>query len=324
MTTEIKKTPGPLSPTARNMIIGIITTVLVSGTIYLLGFNKKDPITKLERQTATTAAWKTYVTIENIYAKNTTLIMRDSKQFSSVKELYAEIMKESDQFMASLQGLITNENIDKDMVAVLKRRASNEKTLNPRVEKFYMNMDRLVERGVEEDWTEKQLQDSILAIQKVFAEQNKGAMDRALAEIESLAKTLSKRYNETFNVDDFFVIQIYKYKKDMLALLADEKPDSSLTENITKDYFVGKWAVINGANITYSSDDTWSLFLPTDSTEGGGTWQLKAGQLIMNVDKHSKMPGKYVWTYNLSGITDTSFSMIYAEEPYNFLRLVRK
>ena len=324
MTTEIKKNPSAISPTARNMIIGITTTILVSGTIYLLGFNKKDPITKLERQTATIAAWKTYVTIENIYAKNTTLIMRDSKQFSSVKELYAEIMKESDQFMASLQGLITNENIDKDMVAVLKRRASNEETSKPRVEKFYMELDALVEKALDSDWSEKQLNDSILARGKVFAEQTKGMMDRALTEIESLAKTLSKRYDQPFNTDDFFVIQIYKYKKDMLALLADEKPDSTLTENITKDYFAGNWNVLGGANITYNADNTWSLYQPFDSTQAGGTWQLKAGQLIMNVDRHSKVPGKYVWTYNLSGITDTSFSIIFATEPYNFFRLVRK
>lgn len=323
MTTEIKKAPSPLSPTARNMIIGIITTILVSGTIYLLGFNKKDPTTKLQRQKATTEAWKTYVTIENIYAKNTYLIMRDSKQ-SSVKELYAEIMKESDQFMTSLQGLTTSENIDKDLVAVLKRRASNEETAKPRTEKFYMQLDELMERAIDNDWTEKQLNDSVIARSKIFEQQTKGIMDRALTEIESLAKTLSKRYDQPFNVDDFFIVQVVKHKKDILSLLAEEKPDSTFTENVTKDYFIGKWKVLGGADVTYNTDGTWSLYLPVDSTQGGGTWQLKAGQLIMNVDKHSKMPGKYVWTYNLSGITDTSFSMIYAEEPYNFLRLVRK
>ena len=57
MTTEVKKSPNPVSANARNMIIGVVTTVLVSGTVYLLGFNNKnDKITKLQKKKATIEA----------------------------------------------------------------------------------------------------------------------------------------------------------------------------------------------------------------------------------------------------------------------------
>ncbi|HSU27601.1 MAG TPA: hypothetical protein VLJ68_04415 [Chitinophagaceae bacterium] len=323
MSTELSEAPAPGSSHMRNMIIGITTTVIVSGLVYLLGFSGKKPrTTKLEKEKATTEAWKTYVTIENDYAKSTTLLMRDASQFKSYQELYQAVLKESGRFMDGMQRLMKKKDMDPDMVTVLKRRADNEKSTLPRFEKLMLGWDDLVKRAMEDKLTEQQAKDSLVAQSKDYEQRNKGTMERALTEIESLANTLSKRYDQPFNIDDFIVIQIYKYKKDIYSVLATEKKDSTLPENVTKDYLVGKWRTFS-ATITLRQDNSWSWYSPADSSEAIGTWDLKYGQLVLQVEKHPKLAGKGKWAFNLSTVTDTSFSMYLSTEPYNFYPLVR-
>jgi hypothetical protein len=318
-----KPTPFSLSPQVKNVIIGVTTTVLVSTIVYFLGFNKKSSTTRLETQKATTQAWKTYVTIENIAAKNSLLLIRDQTQFNSYKELYQESLKESDKFISALKSLITNESIDKDMIAMLKRRAENEETSKPKSERYYNELDKLLAIGIDQDWTEKRFQDSLIARQTEFANQNKRYFDRAINEIEALAKNLGDRYDETFNIDDFIMIQIYKYKKDPFAAINEVKMDTLAPAQLTKEYFTGKWDA-SGAAVTLNADDKWSWFVPLDSSTVEGTWELKEGKLILSVPKHPKTGEKGSWQFNLSDITENSFSMKLSKEPFNYYFMIRK
>jgi hypothetical protein len=319
MSTEIKKSPA-VPPFARNMIIGVITTVLVSATVYLLGFNKKSSgPSKLERQKATTDAWKTYVVVENIYAKNTILLYTNFGQYSSVNEVFGEFKKESDKFITSLRGLITNEDVDKDMISLLKRRVQNEEATLPTVEKFYDELNKLVDVAVDEDWTEKRLMDTVTLRFAKFGESNKGTIDRSITEIEDLSKTLSERYRQPFDIDEFFVIQVYKYKKDPLSLLNENKKQVA----VTKEYLTGKWDV-SGATIILYADDKWSWSVPADSSMAEGSWELKNGQLVMNLPKHPKTGEKGVWTFDLSDVSENSFSMQLLVQGGAFYTLIRK
>jgi hypothetical protein len=319
------ETPKPfsLSPQVKNVIIGVTTTVLVSTVVYFLGFNKKSSTTRLETQKATTQAWKTYVTIENIAAKNMLLLVRDQAQFGSYKELYQETLKESDKFINSLKSLSNNESIDKDMIAMLKRRAESEETSKPRSERFYNELDQLLAIALDKDWTDKRFQDSLIARSAEFEKQNKRFFERAINEIESLSKNLGDRYDATFNIDDFIMVQMYKYKKDPLAAINEVKTDTLSTAQLTKEYFTGKWDA-SGATVTLNADDKWTWVVPLDTTTAEGTWELKEGKLLLSVPKHPKTGEKGSWTFNLSDITENSFSMKLSKEPYNYYFMIRK
>ena len=112
----------------RNMIISVLTTVLGATIIYFLGFNNKKPgFTKLEREDVTVNAWKTYVTIENIYTKNSTSLLRDRiLDKIELEDFLSESLKESETLRSSLNELIAVEGIDKDLVSTFKRRLANE------------------------------------------------------------------------------------------------------------------------------------------------------------------------------------------------------
>jgi hypothetical protein len=325
MTTDIKKTISSPNNAARNMIIGIITTVLVSGTVYLLGFNnKKGRSSKLERQKATTEAWKSYVTLENIYTKNTALLLRDAAQFKSYKELYQESIKESDKFMTGLQGLITNEDVDKDMIAVLKRRSENEEASKPASEKLYAELDVVTNTAITDKWPLKQLQDSILAHYTRFGEQMKGTYDRAISEIEFLSKTLSERYDQPFNMDDFIIIQVFKYKKDVFSMLDDKKNDSLTAKTFTREYVIGKWRT-GQSTVNFDADGHWT-WSAANTPDAKGTWELRNGRLLLNVTDHpnKKIPDEvWKWDFKISNIIDKSFSMQLPSEGSTLYTLIR-
>lgn len=305
MSEEVKKTPI-VSQQARNIIVGLITTILVSGTIYLLGFNKKSGPSRLAREKATTEAWKSYVTIENIYAKNTTLLLRDAGtgQYKSYAEMFSELKKESDQFMVSIKKLVVADNVDNDMVSVLKRRMDNEETSIPRAENFFVQLDGVVKTAIDETWSMQQVTDTITARQAAYNEEVKGFMDRALSEIESLSKVLTDRYRQPFNIDDFYIVQVYRHKKDILSILAQEKNEVPVTE----EYITGKWDN-SGATIIMYADKKWSWFVPADSSMVEGDWELKDEVLTLNVPKNPKtnLPGK--WLFDISDVKENSFSI---------------
>jgi hypothetical protein len=325
MTTEVKKPSGGISPTIRNMIIGVSTAILVSTAVYLLGFNKKSGSSKLERQKATTEAWKSYVTIENIYTKAATLLLRDATQFSSYKELYEESLKESAKFLSSIEELLKIKDLDKDMEAVLKRRIQNEKTSMPRAERFFNQLDELNQQAINKDWTEKQFTEAQTAIITKFQEQTKGVYDRSITDIEDLAKTLSDRYDQTFSIDEFLIIQAFKYKKDLLTLIDDTKTDSTTARALTKEYIIGKWR-LDQALLTFDADGNWVWKAPNMSDAKGTSWEVKNGQLIMDVTEHPKKPAgeDWKWSFNLSNVMENSFSMQLPEEGSFFYTLIRQ
>jgi hypothetical protein len=319
-TTTETKTPAPfISPTVRNMIIGITTTVLVSTTVYLLGFNKKNNSTKLQRQKATVEAWKTFTRVENIYAKDLALLLRDATQYGTYHNLYLEFKKESDKFVGTIDGLITTENLDNDMVTMLTRRVENEKASIPPTEKFFDQMDGIVKKAIAEKWDMQQVADTLTIRVTKFQENSKSVMERAIVEIETLAKTLSDRYHETFNVDDFYAVQVYKKQRDIFSVLENDKKQTP----ITKDFIIGRWDV-SGATITLDADGKWTWFVPANNTMSEGTWEWKDGKLLMDVLKQSASTQTGKWRFLLSDATDNSFFMKTDYEPVSSYTLIRK
>jgi cell division FtsZ-interacting protein ZapD len=128
----------------KNMAIGVTTSVLGATIIYFLGFNNKKPsFTKLEREEITTQTWKTYVTVENIYTKNTVSLLHDVLKFGGSAEVLKETNKESEKFQNSVKDMIAADGVDKDMVSFLKQRLEDEIKEGPETEKFYKGLDEL-------------------------------------------------------------------------------------------------------------------------------------------------------------------------------------
>ncbi|MBP7557312.1 MAG: hypothetical protein KA821_13640 [Chitinophagaceae bacterium] len=321
----------------KNMVISVTTTVVGALAIYFLGFsNKSSGPSKLEMEELTIDAWKTLVTVENIYAKNGVSLLRDAKNFGSYKAVGDESQKESAKFVNSLQKLLETEGIDKDMRAMLERRIENEKVQIKATTKFFNDLDDYINRGVDNDWTEQQVTDSVLAFMVRFGKESQGIVDRSVNDIEGLAKVLSERYDHDFNVEDFLSVQIARKKLDPIAMLDDSKgtkppddPNSKLggagsgpLGSTWGNYLNGKWDA-SGATIQFTKDGKTSWFVPAQNTEAKGSWKIINEKLVMNMTNPQN--GKNaIWEFNLSNAEEKSFSMVLTKEPYNYYKLVRK
>lgn len=323
----------------KNIIISVVTTVAGAFAVYFLGIKDSGKkISKLEVEDRTIEAWKTLVTVENIYTKNSTTLIRDAMQQGNFKDAADQSELESKKFQNSLQGIIDTEGIDSDLKSLVQRRLENERTHLPLNRRFYLMLDEVVERAVEEDWSEEKSLDTLNARINSFAEQTKGAMDRSLNDIESLAKILSDRYDHPFSMDDFLIVQIYRNKKDPFSILEDQnnrppKGDdgtpggtgslgSLINGSKPEDYFPGTWDA-NGAKIFFERNGKMRWVVADNSSEASGNWSYRDSRLKMKVT--NPQTGKEVeWDFNLAGVEANYFSMVLTKEPYNYYRLIRK
>lgn len=323
------------------MIISVATTVIGATIIYFLGFNKKPGISKLEREEATVNAWKTYVTVENIYTKASASLLRDIPK-TGLEDFLSQSLKESEKFQASLDGLITDDAIDKDLISLLKRRQENEKTQFAKAEKLF---NRFIEMSKSEKigaMTEQQIKDTVMVEMTRSYEQSKGLIDRSVSEIEDLSNTLSDRYDQLFSMNDFLVIQVFKYKKDIFRLIDGDTttvappvgpPSTKATEGngnnsgqpaieVTKEYLTGKWNS-KGVIMTLKGDGNCSWLNPATRTETKGKWQLKTEQLVMNLVEN-KTGKKMEWIFDLSGVSGNTFNLkLTADNNQNYYTMER-
>lgn len=323
----------------KNILISVITTVTGAFAVYFLGFNNKGSgPSKLETEERTIETWKTLVTIENIYTKNTTILLRDALRLGNFIEAGEESERESKKMVTSLRGLADKPGIDVDLKTLLERRIMDEEAQRPLMKGFYLHLENLVDRAVEEKWVDAQMMDSLLTYMNNFNEQNKGLSDRVVADAETLASLLAERYDYPFNVEDFLIVQIVRNKLDVTGLLEDEKNKPVVKEgkipgktgslgalkNVEKpaDYFAGEWNA-NGAKITFERNGKLSWIVPNEDAHAIGSWKFDDDKLTMNVT-NSQTGKKAVWVFNLSGVDEKSFSMVLNKEPYNYYRLVRK
>lgn len=326
----------------KNILIGLTTTVIGATIIYFLGFNnKKDSFSKEEQADITGEAWKTYITVENIYTKSSASLLRDLIKLGETAEALQQTRKESEKLQSSLNDLIATSGLDKEMISLLKRRLENEQKEWPATEKFFKGLDELAIKGNKENRTRQETQDSLARRVTNFTEQLKKMLDRPVNDIEELSKKLSAKYDQPFSAEGFLIVQAVKYKKDIFNLVETDQqiqkapPVQPVKEgkdkgnimgepaNATKQYLTGKWST-DGAIITLSANGQSTWFIPSTNTEAKGNWQLKNNQLVLNIKRHP-VTGKYaVWIFDISNVMTNACIITKTTTPFNTYNLVRQ
>lgn len=326
--------------TVKNIFLGILTSVLGATAIYFLGFNNKKPrFTVLERGEITADAWKTYVTVENIYIQSTVSMIRDALQFQEFDDIAKESAAESKKIQNSLEDVIAIDGVDKDLVTFLNKRLKTETAQSEETKKFYQE---LVLR--KEEWTKFPLNDTLNERFTRYLEQTKTRFTSIVPDIEALSKKLSETYEQPFSINDMLVIQATKYKKDIFNItIAEEKKDTNLppdqsvsggknagditnssdASKITKQYLTGKWDAGESVTITLKADGKLSWSIPSDTKEVKGTWLLKDNQLVMNIDRLPVTGKNAKWVFNISNVKKNSFTIILDAASVKIYNLVR-
>jgi hypothetical protein len=340
-----KPTPAPKSPNhpsniARNIIVGAITTILGSTAVWFITNRGKNPKSEMEilllTKDATTNAWKSYVTFENVYTKKSLSLINDMQTRTiGMDEFVTETERESDKFKTSITDLMTKPNIDKDFIDGLNSRLDNEKLTKPTLEKYAHFINALKDTNLTQDEKIKALQEEGVK----WEAQSKGVTDRAITDIEDIAKTLSVRYGQTFAMTDFLVYNIVMHQRDSLARITKTNaPNDSvkkieapiIVENVkeippTTQLVTGKWIANppNGADIDFSKNGKFFWHVLSNGDHISGAWKLVKN--VLNLYPMNEETGKKgQWAFNLSLFTANSFSMKLNIEPHNLYKLTRQ
>jgi len=353
--------PASHSPNIfRNILVGVTTTVLGSSAIYFLGFNHRSAGSSgndyLVVKDATIKAWKSYVTIENIYTKNSISLMKELQETKKLDDFEENIIQESKKFETDLEQLIKDQKIDGDFISMIKRRLQNENIAIPKTKNYLGNIRSIVNSN----FSQAEKSEKLAAEDQSWATYSKGTSERAITDVEDLAKILSERYAQPFAMTDLI---IYKMLKDKAAntdttttrnninpnpdpangsinqntdnvsninnpvntRINPDKNNSNNTVNntisVNKSMLTGDWST-NGAEIYLSQDGTMEWEVLSNGDNAYGTWNLYNNQLYMYATG-SKTGQKSTWVFNLTNVSGNSFTMTLNVQPYNSYSLVR-
>jgi mRNA-degrading endonuclease YafQ of YafQ-DinJ toxin-antitoxin module len=311
----------------RNILIGAITTIIGSTSVYFITqyFGRRtDGNEILVKKEATTRAWKSYVAYENSYTENT---LSFEKEFlkTGMDPYLAGVKKESEKFQKTMKDLAKTKNLDKDLVNILNRRLENEKDYIPKHEEHFMIEKKIVKSNKS---SEEIIQDMINEEIRwnIYL---KGYFERAVNDIKEIAKTLSETYNQPFSMNDFLIVQIFPQQmktSDSVLNFLRFGPGSTDTSravyatNVNPKALIGNWTD-GGNKISLKQDKTMSYELTT-GYKANGTWAIENDKLRLNEAGGDSTKNK-VSFLRLNKITANSFTMTRDRLPFDTYNLVR-
>ncbi|MBL7739532.1 MAG: hypothetical protein JNK14_09950 [Chitinophagaceae bacterium] len=354
----MENTTNTTSTVLNKIIIPVITTVLGATAIYFLGFNKKGGRSDMEKmlitKEATIKAWKSFVTVQNIGYKNMNSLSEEYKE--KIGEAAAEkgiagtvpvltdfkndLFKELKKTNTDITEILKNEDIDEGFVSMLNRTLENGKDEEKKALVFFDDITGLAK----EDISDKEKATRWEKLTAKFMAMEERSSARAANEAEEIAKTLSERYGQVFDLNQLQVYVDYKKEKDNKPVDdntggGDDKKDKAPSEpggteytgddkgssagnsvEVTASQLTGEWDMKGGALELSKNGDMFWTFEGKGYTSG--SWKLQDGKLQMkatNPDngKISTIVG------SLSDVTLNSFTLTILSTPkevYHFKR----
>jgi len=306
---------------ARNVITGVLTTVVGAAALYFLKFNKTGESTEtnmLQVQATTINAWKSYVAAENSFNNNLNIYLANYS--ASGFEHYKEVsLSAFDQFSSELKKILDTKNLDPSFSSMLERRMKTNEEGKKKYEEYLNNYNNITQTV--SDQTERNTK---LNEESDRFNNEKKERDQVFAsDVDELCKTLNAKYT------------IYNFTKNDLVIYQQTNTNTTNTNNTNTtntnsgtdasnnsvDWrsLVGKW--VDGNNVLYQQEDgkMYYYFGTTDSTYG--SWQIYNNQLFHYYNQYYGAGNR--WTYNIQNLTQNSFSAVLVDSPYTQYNFVR-
>lgn len=318
-------TSGSNTVMVRNIITGVITTVLGASIIYFLGFPKSGGGSSAENmlvtKEATINAWKSYVYSENsffgnwkIYANNYTEEDFDSYRSSTLNELA--------RFNTDIKKILEAKSLDPSLESLLERRLDAKQQWESKYRKHLDNYERLSKSITDQQEKTTKLNEEVYRFQKDVKELD----ERFANEIGEMCTTLSAKYNYNFLWSDLKMYQTTTNTNNTNTNNTNTNTNGNNTGSAGIDWrkLVGKWRTSTGTGqvgTLYQYDDgrMYYYFDTGDSTYG--RWQFNNNQLSLYYNQYWGAGNTFV--YNLSNVTDNSFTITYTNSPYYIYNAVR-
>ncbi|MBS1919035.1 MAG: hypothetical protein JST17_02170 [Bacteroidetes bacterium] len=318
----------------RNIITGVITTVVGAGALYLLKFNKSGDSQEasfLIVKEATTNAWKSYVSAENVFFNNMQTYQANysTNGFDHYREA---TLGEFEHFKSDLKRIQSTKNLDPSFQSMLEQRLKINDESADKYRQYLDNYNDILKNTSDVTERNKKLD----AETQRFIDARKERDQLFENSIDELCKTLTDKYSGSFAKTSLVMYgqtnqttQTTQTTNTNTNTGNNSGTDASITNNANNNsiaaasidwrMLVGKW--INGTDYLYQYQDgkMYYYFGNTDSTYG--SWQLYNNQLYHYYNQYYGAGNR--WVYNISNITGNSLSITLVDSPYTRYNFVR-
>ncbi|MBS1620523.1 MAG: hypothetical protein JST10_16925 [Bacteroidetes bacterium] len=231
--------PPPLrssgSTALKNIVIGVITTVLASSIVYFLGFQNKqadkDEIQK--KKEATMDAWNSLMFYEKQFRETGTRMVC----LDDTSEMSDRILIEYDKIIKNISNIEKVANVDNRLVSLIDRRIA---TLTDKRKATADYNNTILSTDISEDTA------AAIALYNNFISKMNAFEYRDTAFINGVSNELTKKYNTKFSI-----------------------PGPTI---ITPELLFGNWTVDRDKYLNLKKDNTFSFNM--DSIDYPGRWSL--------------------------------------------------
>ncbi|HVT83882.1 MAG TPA: hypothetical protein VHD35_01700 [Chitinophagaceae bacterium] len=333
--SELRPPPPPTQKTglsthsatmARNIITGVITTVIGAGVLYLLKFNKSSDNSEanyLVVKEATTNAWKSYVSAENVFYNN----MQTYQANYSINgfEHYKEAsLGEFEHFKSDLKRIQSTQNLDPSFQSMLEQRIKINDESEDKYRQYLDNYNNISTSIT--DPTERN--NKLNAETKRFIDERKERDQLFENSIDELCKTLTDKYSGNFAKNSLVMYQQNNQTGQTSSTNTNNTNNNSGTDATTTNssaasvdwrMLVGKW--IEGSNYLYQYQDGKMYYYFSNGDSTYGSWQLYNNQLYHYYNQF--YGAGHRWVYNISNLTNNALSITLVDSPYTRFDFVR-
>lgn len=324
----------------RNIITGVITTVIGAGALYLLKFNKSGDspeVNTLLMKEATTNAWKSYVSAENVFYNNMQTYQANYSinGFDHYKEA---TLSEFEHFKSDLKRIQNTKNLDPSFQSMLEQRLKINDESEDKYRQYLDNYNS-ISKSIN-DLTERNTK--LNAETQRFIDARKERDQVFQNSIEGLCKALTDKYSGKFDKTELVMYQPSTQTNQnnqatntnntgtgtttTTTTNNNSGTDASTTNynnnnlrNIDWTMLVGKW--IQGNNYLYQYQDGKMYYYFSNGDSTYGSWEIYNNQLYHYYSQYYGAGNR--WVYNISNLTNNSLAITLVDSPYTRYDFVR-
>lgn len=319
----------------RNIITGVITTVIGAVVLYFLKFNEhKDShdIDSLLVKEATGNAWKSYVSAENVFYNNMQTYQANYSinGFDHFKEA---TLNEFEHFDSDLKRIQNTKNLDPSFLSMLENRKKINDESKVKYRKYLDNY-----YSISQSITDPTERNNKLNTETQRFLDERRERDQLFANsIEELCKTLTDKYSGNFVKSSLAMYQAVQQTNsnnqnnqssnsgtgsDVYRNKAGA--DTNKTNNynpgtMDRAMIVGTW--IRSTNYLYHYPDGRMYYYFSNGDSTYGSWEIYNNQLYHYYNQYYGAGNR--WVYNISNLTENLFSITLSDSPFTRFDFVR-
>lgn len=335
--SQSQTVPSHSATMIRNIITGVITTVIGAGALYLLKFNKSgdnSEVSMVLMKEATINAWKSYVSAENVFFNN----MQTYQANYSVNgfDHYKEAtLGEFEHFKSDLKRIQSTKDLDPSFQSMLEQRIKINDESEDKYRIYLDNYNNISKNTT--DATERT--NKLNAETKRFVDERKERDQLFENSIDELCKTLTDKYSGSFAKTALVMYQPTDQTNQNNQTANTNNTNTTTTNNTnpgtdgsntnnnnnnsstTIDWkmLVGKW--IQGNNYLYQYQDGKMYYYFGNGDSTYGSWEIYNNQLYHYYSQYYGAGNR--WVYNISNLTGNALSITLVDSPhtrYDFVR----